>query len=78
MSRLKPVAEAGINPLTGTAYTYTATADNWVSIGKETRPFQGQYNGNGYTISNLKSGDCGCLAMQRTPVSPVSTCGMST
>ncbi|MCM0238777.1 hypothetical protein J8L13_15410 [Bacteroides fragilis] len=59
MSRLKPVAEAGINPLTGTAYTYTATADNWVSIGKETRPFQGQYNGNGYTISNLKSGDCG-------------------
>ena len=59
LGQLKPADEAGTNPLTGAAYTYTATADNWVSIGKEARPFQGQYNGNGHTISNLKSGDCG-------------------
>ena len=55
MSRLKPVAEAGINPLTGTAYTYTATADAWVPIGNsEPAAFRGKYNGDGRTISNLK------------------------
>ena len=55
LSQLKPAAEAGANPLTGTAYTYTATADNWVTIGNsESLYFQGKYNGNGHTISNLK------------------------
>ena len=55
MSRLKPTAEAGINPLTGTAYTYTATADAWVPIGNsEPAAFRGKYNGDGRTISNLK------------------------
>ena len=52
LSQLKPAADAGINPLTGTAYTYTATADNWVPIGSNV--FYGKYNGNGHTISNLK------------------------
>ena len=55
MSQLKPTAEAGINPLTGTAYTYTATADAWVPIGNsEPAAFRGKYNGDGRTISNLK------------------------
>ena len=54
LSQLKPAADAGINPLTGTAYTYTATKDNWVSIGTSSTEFQGKYNGNGHTISNLK------------------------
>ena len=55
MSQLKLAANAGTNPLTGTAYTYTATADNWVGIGNDfDKPFQGKYNGNGHTISNLK------------------------
>ena len=57
LSRLKPAGEAGINPLTGTAYTYTVTPDAWVPIGNENRTdksFQGKYNGNGHTISNLK------------------------
>ena len=55
MSLLKPAAEAGINPLTGTAYTYTATADSWEPIGKSSgTSFTGKYNGDGRTISNLK------------------------
>ena len=55
MNLLKPVAEAGINPLTGTAYTYTATADSWEPIGKSSgTSFTGKYNGDGRTISNLK------------------------
>ena len=63
LSQLKPAAEAGINPLTGTAYTYTATADAWTTpIGTYTwnaslhdyNLFMGSYNGNGHTISNMK------------------------
>ena len=54
LSKLKPAADAGINPLTGTAYTYGATAENWGSGIGMTAPFQGKYNGNGHTISNLK------------------------
>ena len=62
LSQLKPAAEAGINPLTGTAYTYTATADAWVPISTNvynsslnaTNRFMGTYNGNGHTISNVK------------------------
>ena len=55
LSRLKPAAEAGINPLTGTAYTYAATADDWAPIGNMgSAAFQGKYNGNGHTISNMK------------------------
>ncbi|MBD9093695.1 MAG: hypothetical protein EGQ20_14360, partial [Bacteroides oleiciplenus] len=54
LSQLKPADEAGINPLTGSAYTYTATADAWVSIGKYGKTFSCKYNGNGHTISNLK------------------------
>ena len=57
LSKLKPAAEAGTNPMTGTAYTYTVTADNWSYIGETGDGFQGTYNGNGYTISNLKSTD---------------------
>ena len=53
LSQLKPAAAAGTNPLTGSAYTYTATADAWVSIGA-TGTFSCKYNGNGHTISNLK------------------------
>ena len=54
MSKLKPAAEAGTNPLTNSAYTYTATADNWVPIGQSAgKAFTGKYNGNGYSISNL-------------------------
>ena len=53
MSLLKPAAEAGINPLTGSAYTYTAMAEHWISIANNAF-FKGTYNGNGYTISNLK------------------------
>ena len=56
MSQLKPAAEAGTNPLTGAAYTYTATADEWHSMGIVGNEFQGTYNGNGHTISNLKGG----------------------
>ncbi|MCM0238773.1 hypothetical protein J8L13_15390 [Bacteroides fragilis] len=62
LSQLKPAAEAGTNPLTGTAYTYTATKDAWVPIGTDvynstlgaTNHFKGTYNGNGHTISNVK------------------------
>ncbi|WP_250709077.1 fimbrillin family protein [Bacteroides fragilis] len=55
LSRLKPAAEAGINPLTGTVYTYIGTADDWVPIGNQGAvAFQGKYNGNGHTISNMK------------------------
>ena len=55
LSQLKPAAEAGINPLTGSAYTYTATADAWVSIGESVdKTFSCKYNGNGHIISNLK------------------------
>ena len=62
LNQLKPAAEAGINPLTGTAYTYTATADAWVPISTDiynsdlgaTNHFMGTYNGNGHTISNVK------------------------
>ena len=55
LSWLKPAAEAGINPLTGTVYTYAATADDWVPIGNMgSTAFQGKYNGNGHTISNMK------------------------
>ena len=57
MSKLKPAATAGINPMTGGPYTYTITADNWKSIGGINNGFQGTYNGNGYTISNLQSTD---------------------
>lgn len=52
LSQLKPAAEAGTNPLTGTGYTYSATKDNWVSIGSNALYYE--YNGNGHTISNLK------------------------
>ena len=52
LSQLKPADDAGINPLTGSAYTYTATADAWVSIGEA--HFLFKYNGNGHIISNLK------------------------
>ena len=55
MSQLKPAADAGTNPLTGAPYDYTATAENWVGIGNgSSTSFQGKYNGNGHTISNLK------------------------
>ena len=54
LSKLKPLADAGTNPLTGTAYTYTATKDSWVPIGNEVHGFWHKYNGNGHTISNLK------------------------
>ena len=55
LSKLKPAGEAGTNPLTGSAYTYTATADSWVSIGNSTSSgFEYKYNGNGHTISNLR------------------------
>ena len=55
LSKLKPADEAGINPLTGAGYTYTATKDNWVSIGNSSsNAFWYKYNGNGHTISNLK------------------------
>lgn len=57
LSKLKAADAAGINPLTGMAYTYTARADAWVPIGGMDAGFQGTYNGNGYTISNLKSTD---------------------
>ena len=53
LSKLKPASEAGINPLTGTAYNYSATKDNWKGICLM-NPFLGTYNGNGHTISNLK------------------------
>lgn len=33
---------------------YEATAENWVPIGTTVLPFKGKYNGNGYTISNMK------------------------
>ena len=49
LSTLKPLADAQRdNPEKN--YTYTATADNWVPI----EEFLGTYNGNGYSISNLK------------------------
>lgn len=53
LSKLKPLAEAqAAHPDKG--YSYTATADNWVPIGSASSIFNGKYNGNGYTISNLK------------------------
>ena len=54
LSKLKPAAEAGINPMTGAAYNYTATAESWVPIASTAIPFKGKYNGNGHTISNMK------------------------
>ena len=53
LSKLKLAADAGTNPMTNAAYTYTATAENWVPIGNGGY-FKGKYNGNGHTISNMK------------------------
>ena len=59
MSRLMTAADA--TTAYGKTYTYTATPDQWIPIGLEYRqpgptatPFTGKYNGNGYTISNVK------------------------
>ena len=54
LSKLKLAADAGTNPLTGTAYTYTATADSWTPIGANGIRFKGKFNGNGHTIYNMK------------------------
>ena len=55
MSRLMTATEANA-ARPGKNYTYTSTADEWHSMGIGGDPFQGTYNGNGHTISNLKGG----------------------
>ena len=55
MSRLMTAAEANA-ARPGKNYAYTSTADEWHAMGVAGDPFQGTYNGNGHTISNLKGG----------------------
>lgn len=53
-AKVLQTADIDLSKLQSNPDAYVATAENWVPIGTGASSFQGTYNGNGYTISNMK------------------------